>query len=93
MDGFARWHLKQPLQRAATIFVIADQLDDDCFRDWLAELLFASPHITVACHGLNHRSWSAWGEDEKGFTTALRIAKQKIKEFSGPAWRTWFRAP
>ena len=93
MDGFARWHLIQPRQRAATIFVIADQLDDDSFREWLAELLLASPHITVACHGLNHRSWSAWGEDEKGFTTALRIAKQKIKQFAGAAWRPWFRAP
>ncbi len=93
MAGFARWHLKQPRQRAATIFVIADQLGDADFRNWLADLLSASPHITIACHGLNHRSWSAWGEDQKGFTTALRLAKREIMEFSGPAWRPWFRAP
>ena len=93
MEGFARWHLEQPGQRAATIFVIADQLGDAGFRNWLAELLSASPHITVACHGLNHRSWSAWGEDEEGFTAALRLAKREIMEFVGPAWRPWFRAP
>ncbi|MDP6639441.1 MAG: hypothetical protein QF817_00060 [Candidatus Poseidoniaceae archaeon] len=93
MDGFSDWHLQNPSRRAVTIFVIADQLGDGEFCKWLRQLLLASEHITIGCHGLNHRSWSAWGEDIAGFRKALRLAKEQISDFSGAAWRPWFRAP
>ena len=39
MIGFSKWHLENPQERAATIFVIADQLRDEEFRMWLQELI------------------------------------------------------
>ena len=93
MIGFSHWHLEKPSERAATIFVIADQLKDEEFQQWLTNLLSESDYITVGCHGMNHRSWSAWGEDVDGFTQALRQAKMEIQEVVGKYWRPWFRAP
>ena len=93
MIGFSNWHLEKPQERAATIFVIADQLRDEEFRMWIQKLLSKSNYITVACHGLHHRSWSAWGEDIEGFRKALNQAKVEIQGHVGKAWRPWFRAP
>jgi peptidoglycan/xylan/chitin deacetylase (PgdA/CDA1 family) len=91
MKSFRQWldTTRVPL----TIFVIADQLSDDEFNNWLSDLIDEHPQVTIGCHGLNHRSWSAWAEDTEGFAAALLEAIQSIHTFAGDSFRPWFRAP
>lgn len=91
MESFRKWLDKT--QVTLTIFVIADQLDDDVFRDWLRQLLDAHPQVSVACHGLTHKCWSAYPEDPDGLLNALLEADVKIHDFAKEAYRPWFRAP
>jgi hypothetical protein len=58
MNAFRNW--LDRTQVTLTIFVIADQLDDDVFSEWLADLLQNHPQVTIGCHGLTHRCWSAF---------------------------------
>lgn len=91
MTSFRKWLDRS--QVTMTIFVIADQLDDEQFTTWLRELLDSHPQVTIGCHGLTHRCWSAFGPDEEGFLSALIEADVKLHAFAGDQWRPWFRAP
>jgi len=90
--GFEKWFdsHKSPV----TLFVIADSLQNEEFRQWLVNLISSHPRrITIGCHGLTHRSWSAWPEDVDGFQTAITQACEQIKSVVGESFRPWFRAP
>ena len=91
MSAFRKW--LDRTQVTLTIFVIADQLDDSIFNHWLKDLLHNHPQVTIGCHGLTHRCWSAYPEDEDGFLAAIVEADVKLHQFAGDAWRPWFRAP
>ncbi len=91
MQAFEKWLDKT--QVTLTIFVIADQLEDEIFSNWLANLIKNHPQVTIGCHGLTHRCWSAFPEDSEGLLSALVEANLKIKQFAGKAYRPWFRAP
>ena len=94
MDNFHEWitegdrHVRIPV----TLFVIAEQLDCPAFAARL-DRLAKMAGITIGCHGWSHRCWSAWPEDQAGFTEMLEAARNRISEFAGSAWRPWFRAP
>jgi len=89
MEGFSKWFSEG---REATLFIIADQLDSEYFRNWLQPMIDTG-RLRIASHGNTHRSWAAWPEDVAGFSTELDAATKHIKQFSGTAWRPWFRAP
>ena len=92
MEGFGNWMKSH--NHPVTLFVIADLFDSPHFTNWLSELLSTfSLRITIGCHGLSHRSWSAWSEDYDGFKQALFEATKIIKKRVGKNWRPWFRAP
>ena len=91
MRSFDTWLDKT--QVSLTMFVIADQIDDPVFAQWLKGLLARHPQITVGCHGLTHKCWSAFPEDQDGLLAALVEADIKLHQFAGKAWRPWFRAP
>ena len=79
---------------AITMFVISDMLDDVEFQAMLADALERFPRrLTVGCHGHTHRSWSAWGEDEDGFSAMLAASTKQLKAHAGDAYRPYFRAP
>ena len=66
MQGFETWLSTH--NKPVTLFVIADSLEDAEFNQWLQALLERfSPRVTIGCHGLNHRSWSAWPADPQLF--------------------------
>lgn len=89
MEGFSRWFSEGG---EATLFLIADQLDSVDFRNWLQPML-ETGRLRVASHGNTHRSWAAWPKDVEGFTSELKVATKRLRDFSGTAWRPWFRAP
>jgi len=96
LEKFGDWLLAEPV-RPVTLFLIADQLEDGGMRAAL-RLLFersdaAGVGLTVACHGLSHRCWSAWEPDPRGFRDSLAEAKHAISDFAGHRYRPWFRAP
>ena len=89
MEGFSRWFSEGG---EATLFLIADQLDSVDFRNWLQPML-ETGRLRIASHGNTHRSWAAWPKDVEGFTSELKVATKRLRDFSGTAWRPWFRAP
>lgn len=89
MLGFEHW-LKEK-GYPVTIFVIADQLHGE-FLEWIQRIT-SQYNVLIGCHGLTHRCWSAWGEDQEGFSNALSESISKIKQAVGDAYRPWFRAP
>ena len=91
MSKFEEWLDKT--QVTITIFVIADQLDDEEFVKWLSKLIDKHPQVTIGCHGLTHKCWSAYDEDTDGFMKALLEAKSKLMNFAKGSYRPWFRAP
>jgi peptidoglycan/xylan/chitin deacetylase (PgdA/CDA1 family) len=91
MVAFQNW--LDRTQVTLTIFVIADQLDDPVFSEWLTEIISKHSQVTIGCHGLTHRCWSAYPEDEEGLLSALVEADIKLHQFAGDSWRPWFRAP
>lgn len=92
MKGFEEWLGTN--SHPVTLFVIADLFLSEEFSQWFSHLLEAYPErLTVGCHGLNHRSWSAWPEDKGGFSQALQQATQILRKMAGDAYRPWFRAP
>lgn len=92
MNGFENWMDKH--QSPITLFIIADMFESKQFSQWIASILNKyGDRVTVGCHGLTHRSWSAWPEDIGGFSTALSQATEIIKQHTGTNWRPWFRAP
>ena len=92
MKGFEEW--LRTNSHPVTLFVIADLFMSEEFSRWFAHLLKENhERLTVGCHGLNHRSWSAWPEDRDGFSQALTQATTILQENTGSAFRPWFRAP
>ncbi len=92
MKGFEQWIKSNDYP--ITFFVIADQFQSDKFREWFASLLAQfGERITVGCHGLTHRCWSAWPEDPDGFAAALAEATSVLQHHCGSHFRPWFRAP
>lgn len=92
MIGFENW--METHQSPVTLFIIADMFESKEFSEWIELILNKfSDRITVGCHGLTHRSWSAWPEDITGFSTALRQASSILQTNVGKNWRPWFRAP
>ncbi|MDP6869840.1 MAG: polysaccharide deacetylase family protein [Candidatus Poseidoniaceae archaeon] len=91
MNSFRSW--LDRTQVTLTIFVIADQLEDEVFSEWLRNLLKEHPQVTIGCHGLTHRCWSAWPKDEDGLLNSLVEADIKLHHFAKEQWRPWFRAP
>ena len=81
-------------QHPVTLFVIGDLLATEAFQRWLNRMLAAfGERLTVGCHGMTHRSWSAWPEDINGFSQALDEATALLKDACGNHFRPWFRAP
>ena len=77
-----------------TLFVIADLFESDGFGDWFDGVLATyGERLTVGCHGLTHRSWSAWPEDKDGFSSALKQATAILSKRAPAHFRHWFRAP
>jgi hypothetical protein len=92
MRAFETWLANTP--HAVTLFVIADLFESDGFSEWFTALLANhGERLTVGCHGLTHRSWSAWPEDREGFDASLKQATAVLKEKAGGHFRPWFRAP
>lgn len=92
MDGFTDWLDTHVFP--VTLFVIGDLFLSEEFEQWFSQLLEKhGPRITVGCHGWRHKSWSAWPEDQAGFSSDLAKATAKISQHAGGAFRPWFRAP
>lgn len=92
MEGFESWMRSH--NHPVSLFIIADLFESEQFSDWISSILdIFSNRITIGCHGLSHRSWSAWPEDNDGFKQALSEATRIIKQRAGENWRPWFRAP
>ena len=92
MSAFDSWLASTT--HPVTLFVIADLFESDEFGAWFDALLAAhGERLTVGCHGLTHRSWSAWPEDSEGFSSALKQATAVIAERANDRFRPWFRAP
>jgi peptidoglycan/xylan/chitin deacetylase (PgdA/CDA1 family) len=92
MKAFEAWLATTP--HPVTLFVIADLFESEEFGEWFNALLAKhGERLTVGCHGLTHRSWSAWPEDGEGFEASLKQATAVLKEKAGGHFRPWFRAP
>ena len=92
MRGFERWLRSHT--HPVTMFVIADLFNSEDFSKWFQHLLEANPNrLTIGCHGLHHKSWSAWPKDKGGFAHALNEATSRLKLHAGVNFRPWFRAP
>ena len=92
MEEFKNW--LRTHSHPVTLFVIADAFQHEPFGSWVTDLIQEfGDRITIGCHGLNHRSWSAWPEDIDGFTSAIKQAIKQIKLHVGNAYCPWFRAP
>ncbi|MDP6325828.1 MAG: GNAT family N-acetyltransferase [Candidatus Thalassarchaeaceae archaeon] len=92
-DGFVKWRNGAGRGLPVTLFVIAEQLDDERFATRLRELLQSDNLITIGTHGNRHRCWSAWPEDTAGFHNDLSISISRLFTFAGTKFRPWFRAP
>lgn len=92
MKAFESW--LATTTHPVTLFVIADLFESEIFGDWFDGVLEKhSDRLTVGCHGLTHRSWSAWPEDKDGFSLALNQATVILSQRAPAHFRHWFRAP
>lgn len=92
MKGFETWLLSH--DKPVTLFVIADSLEDEEFSSWLKRIIADfGGRITIGCHGLNHKSWSAWPENIELFKQSMIQAITIISEFAKTNFCPWFRAP
>ena len=92
MKGFEEWLVSH--DKPVTLFVIADSLEDEEFSAWLTAIIDKFSHrVTIGCHGLDHKSWSAWPEDPELFKQSMKEAIMIISEFAKANYRPWFRAP
>jgi len=92
MKGFESWLASTT--HPVTLFVIADLFESDEFGEWFDGVLENyGRRLTVGCHGLTHRSWSAWPEDKDGFSSALKQASAILSKRAPEHFRHWFRAP
>ena len=93
LEGFSSWREGAGKDIPVTLFTISEQLDDPRFAHRLSSLISEDSLLTVGCHGMHHRCWSAWPDDEQGFASMLDHACQRLASFAGVSWRPWFRAP
>jgi hypothetical protein len=92
MVGFKRW--LNTHDRAVTMFIIADQCESEEFLHMIHDICESfGKRITIGCHGLNHRSWSAWPEDTEGFSRDLSTATTVLEQHFPRHFKRWFRAP
>ena len=92
MKGFEEWLVSH--DKPVTLFVIADSLEDEEFSAWLTAIIDKFSHrVTIGCHGLDHKSWSAWPENPELFKQSMKEAIMIISEFAKANYRPWFRAP
>ena len=92
LEGFKRW--MESHGHGVTLFVITDLFECESFRVSFKELLtLFGNRMTVGCHGHSHRSWSAWPQDDEGFSSMLQTSTVLLKKYAGSAFRPWFRAP
>ncbi len=91
--GMLSWRQEGGANLPLTLFVVAEQLDDERFCEFLTTLLESDDSILVACHGNRHRCWSAWDRDEIGLAHELSHAIRRLAAFAGERFRPWFRAP
>lgn len=92
LSGFQTWLASH--DKPVTLFVIADLLENREFCDWLNDMMMHNQsRITIGCHGLNHKSWSAWPEDSSLFRESITQATSTIAKFAKTLYRPWFRAP
>ena len=92
MKGFEEWLVSH--DKPVTLFVIADSLEDEEFSAWLTAIIDKFSHrVTIGCHGLDHKSWSAWPESPELFKQSMKEAIMIISEFAKANYRPWFRAP
>jgi peptidoglycan/xylan/chitin deacetylase (PgdA/CDA1 family) len=92
MKGFVEW--LENHDKPVTLFVIADSLEDEEFSAWLAAIINKFSHrVTIGCHGLDHKSWSAWPENPDLFKQSMDEAIKIISDFAKGNYRPWFRAP
>tara|TARA_B100001248_G_scaffold233304_1_gene194741 strand:- start:20 stop:823 length:804 start_codon:yes stop_codon:yes gene_type:complete len=92
MRSFKNWLANH--DKPVTLFVIADALQNPEFCHWLSNLIEQfGQRITIGCHGLTHKSWSAWPEDPESFQDSITKATDEISRFAKDNFRPWFRAP
>ena len=92
LKGFASW--MRTHDYPVTMFVIADQCESDEFVQLMTELCVEFGHrITIGCHGLHHRSWSAWPKDEDGFSQDISQSVSILNHHFPQQFKRWFRAP
>ena len=90
--GFKQW--MESNEVAVTVFVIADQCANSEFVSTVQDLVTTfGERITIGCHGLTHRSWSAWSKDTERFSRDLEQATTILKKHFPDSFRPWFRAP
>jgi RimJ/RimL family protein N-acetyltransferase len=92
-NGFMKWRTGAGKGLPVTLFVIAEQLDDERFATRLRTLLQSDDLVTIGTHGNRHRCWSAWPEDKAAFHHDLSISISRLFTFAGDQFRPWFRAP
>ncbi|MAM35891.1 MAG: hypothetical protein CL988_01850 [Euryarchaeota archaeon] len=92
LDAFEKWMSTH--SHPITLFIIADLFESENFEKWFESFLAKhNSRITVGCHGLTHKSWSAWPDDNIGFSHALKTSTSILKKHAGITFRHWFRAP
>jgi len=92
MKGFENWLNSH--DKPVTLFVIADSLANEEFSTWLTRIITDfSDRLTIGCHGLDHKSWSAWPENPELFKQSMTKAISIISTFAKANFRPWFRAP
>ena len=92
MKGLTSW--LQRHEHPITMFVIADQCASEEFVQMMNDLCSTfGDRITIGCHGLHHRSWSAWPEDREAFAQDLETSVTILKQHFPQHFRPWFRAP
>ena len=90
--GFDAW--MDTHNHPVTVFVIADQCASDDFVKMMNSLIDSyNERITIGCHGLHHRSWSAWKENIEGFSADLVESVRLLEHHFPNHFRKWFRAP
>ena len=78
LDAFEKWMSTH--SHPITLFIIADLFESENFEKWFESFLAKhNSRITVGCHGLTHKSWSAWPDDNIGFSHALKTATSILK--------------
>ena len=77
-----------------TLFVIADQCESEEFVQLMSTLCTEfGNRIQIGCHGLHHRSWSAWPKDAEAFSRDLSKSVSILEHHFPQHFKPWFRAP